>query len=59
MSDTIKIIDDLQKQNELLREQNEKLLQKAIKLDCEVQRLEHELWSAKTRFIEEGVHHVS
>ncbi len=37
MSDTIKIIEELQKQNELLREQNRKLMYEAIKLDYDLQ----------------------
>ncbi len=47
------IIKDLQKQNELLKEENHKLIAKLIKLDYELQMAKLKDWGASNKTIED------
>lgn len=50
---THQIIEDLQKQNELLREENHKLISKLIKMDYELQMAKLKEWGASDKTVED------
>lgn len=52
---TQQIIEDLQKRNELLQEENHKLIAKLIKLDYELQMAKLKEWGASDKIVEDAM----